>query len=794
MRNVNKVLCGLVFFSSLVLTAQNPDRRFHEVKRAGQVVEVKTSDGKYEFQFYTPEIVETSFIPAGEVRDPESHAVVLSPQPVDITVSENASQITLDSEGIDVRIKKEPFQVFYSYQGDRLTSEKAGYYKEDQLDKISFNLKESEVLYGGGARALGMDRRGHKLELYNRAHYGYGSQSSLLNYTLPVVLSSQKYAIHFDNAPIGALDLDSQNDQTLTYETISGRKTYQIITGNTWENLVGNYTLLTGRQPMPPRWALGNFASRFGYHSQEEVMRTIKRYREEDIPVDALVLDLFWFGHEVKGTMGNLEFVKDSFPEPQKMISDLKEDGVQTILITEPFIVTSSNKWEEAVSEKVLAVDSEGDPYTFDFFFGHTGLIDIFDPKAREWFWEIYEGLSRSGVAGWWGDLGEPEVHPEGLLHKTGSSNEVHNIYGHYWAKLIYDGYSKDFPKQRPFILMRAGAAGSQRFGLIPWSGDVSRTWGGLLSQPEIALQMGLQGLGYMHSDLGGFAGDIENDDLYVRWLQYGVFQPVFRPHAQEAVPSEPVFRKKHAKDLAREAIKLRYRLLPYNYTLSFVNTVEGTPLMRPLFFEEPDNFSLYLVANQYLWGHDFLVSPVLKPAVTEKELYFPGSSNWFDFYSGKKFEGGSTAIVPVVEQHIPTFVRGGAFIPMSKPLESTQHYSADDLEVHFFFDPDVQESSGMVYHDDGITSKAYENGDFELMTFQNKRKQGHWEIIIDRRTGKDREEATFEEIDLVIHNFPSHQGNITVDKTEVTAINKEGKLVLPVSLKGDRTSIIIKY
>ena len=143
------------------------------------------------------------------------------------------------------------------------------------------------------------------------------------------------------------------------------------------------------------------------------------------------------------------------------------------------------------------------------------------------------------------------------MQHATGSADEVHNIYGHDWARLIFEGYQKEYPNERPFILMRAGYSGSQRFGMVPWSGDVNRTWGGLQSQPEIALQMGMQGLGYMHSDLGGFAGANVDDELYTRWLQYGVFQPIFRPHAQEEVPSEPVFRSEKTKQLAKRIYRI---------------------------------------------------------------------------------------------------------------------------------------------------------------------------------------------------------------------------------------------
>jgi len=792
---VSKMAFSAIFlFLSLSGFSQNPERKYVAYGRTMDAVHLVVNDGKYIFKPYTPEIMETSFVPAGEEFSSASHAVVLEPQEMFYSVEEDSVSLVIDTEGIDVVVQKSPFQVTYFFNGEKVTSERTGYSKGQEHEKIQFNLNETEVLFGGGARALGMNRRGNRLELYNRAHYGYTTKSELLNFTLPLVFSSEKYALHFDNAPIGYLDLDSQHDNSLTYETISGRKTYHLIVGNSWEELVGNYTLLTGRQPMPPRWALGNFSSRFGYHSQQEVEETIEKFKNDSIPVDAVVLDLYWFGKEMKGTMGNLAFHTDSFPKPKKMINKLAKKGVKTILVTEPFILTSSNRWEEAVENDVLATDSLQQTFTFDFYFGNTGLIDIFDPQAQDWLWNIYRELSEMGVNGWWGDLGEPEVHPEALQHSIGSANEVHNIYGHYWAKMIYEGYAEDFPKQRPFILMRAGAAGSQRFGLIPWSGDVSRSWGGLQSQPEIALQMGLQGLAYMHSDLGGFAEDYFDNELYVRWLQYGVFQPIYRPHAQEEVASEPVFKEPHTKALAKKAIELRYQLLPYNYTLAFNNSIEGLPLMRPLFFEEPENFRLYSVANTYLWGDAFLVSPVMRKNISEKEVYFPKGTNWFDFYTGEKYSGGSTAEIQLNEAHIPTFVRGGAFVPMAKPMQNTQDFFEEDVEIHYFYDNEVETSKGIYYHDDGKTSRAYEKGKYEILHLTSQKGQNGRTFLIQKEYGEAKKSSGFKKTRLIIHNLGMAPEKVTVNGKQVNYeyLAMEEKLIFPVSLKEYLTRIEI--
>ncbi|WP_303317324.1 TIM-barrel domain-containing protein [Flavivirga abyssicola] len=765
MKYTNLFILFLVLIK--ISSAQNEDRKFEHINQTDQGLEIFVSDGKYDIQFYTDHIVETTFIPKGETVKQASHAIVLKPRKVEIIPIITNDESVFFTKGIAIKIQEQPFQISYSYKGNSVISEKAGYVKNDSLETIQFNLTKDEVLYGGGARALGMNRRGNHLQLYNKAHYGYETHSELMNFTLPIVMSSKKYMVHFDNAPIGFLDLDSKKDNTLTYETISGRKTYQVIVGDTWYDLTNNYTKLTGKQPMPPRWALGNFSSRFGYHSQEETEATISKFKNYKIPVDAIILDLYWFGKEVQGTMGNLEVFRDSFPDFEGMVSRLKDKGVKTIMITEPFILTTSKRWNEAVKEDVLAKDSLGHPYTYDFYFGNTGLIDIYKPKAEAWFWNIYKGLANKGVAGIWGDLGEPEVHPTALIHETGTADEVHNIYGHDWARLIHEGYKRDFPNKRPFILMRAGYSGSQRYGLIPWSGDVNRTWGGLQSQPEIALQMGMQGLGYMHSDLGGFAGANLDDELYIRWLQYGVFQPIYRPHAQEEIPSEPVFRSDKARELAKQSIELRYKLLPYNYNLVYQNNQEGTPLMRPLFFEESSNQLLQDYSKTYLWGYDFLVSPILEAGKKEQLIYFPKMSNWFDFYTDEKIKGGQTKSIKTKENSIPTFVRAGAFIPVAEAMNSTEDYSANALEIHYYYDATIKESTRKIYNDDGATAEAIEKGLYELLKFESNQKKSCLEIRFEAEIGKHYKPST-KQIKLIIHNIENRPKRVKAGNKRV--------------------------
>lgn len=748
--------------------AQTATRVVQSFTATERSLELKTTDGAYLIKPYSGNIVETSFVPQGQAEDTASHAVVMQPANVATNIVEHGDSFDYVTPGIVVHVHKNPLQISYSYHGRDLVAEKDVFAKTADSERISFTLDDSEALYGGGARALGLNRRGNKLRLYNKAHYGYETHSELMNYTMPLVLSSKLYALHFDNPEVGNLDLDSQRNDTLAYDTLGGRMTYQVIAADDWLSLVDNYTQLTGRQPLIPRWALGNFASRFGYHSEQQARDVVQRYRDEHIPLDAIVFDLYWFGKDIKGTLGNLAFDADNFPQPQQMITDFRKEGVKTVLVTEPFVLTTSSRWQEAVDKKILATDKDGQPYTYDFYFGHTGLIDLFQQPARDWFWNIYKGYINAGVAGWWGDLGEPEVHPSDLQHATGSADQVHNIYGHEWAKLLADGYRKDFPQQRPFILMRSGYSGSQRFGLIPWSGDVNRSWGGLQSQPEIALEMGMQGVGYMHSDLGGFANPNLDDELYARWLQYGVFQPIFRPHAQEEVASEPVFRADKPKALAKAAIELRYRMLPYNYTLAFDNHESGAPLMRPLLFAEPHNDKLQADAESYLWGDAFLVTPIVSPAVTSKEIYFPAGSDWFDFYSDKVYAGGSTETVAVTPEHIPVFVKAGSFVPLAKLVQTTDDYATSSIELHYYHDAGVARSSGKLYDDDGKTPDAFEKGDYQTLHFTSNYAGKILTLNLHAEIGK-QQHAVSRRIMLTMHGIAKRPQAVAIAGRAVT-------------------------
>lgn len=750
-------------FTPALLAAQ-----YQQHSLQGNTLSINTDEGTVSLTFYQADVVE-AFYQADGVKQLPSFSISQTPARVSLKLQDTGNTLTLSSDSLSVNIEKSPLKLSYYRGGNLLLAEEQGYVKptENQQHGFRFALTPGEKLLGGGERVLGMDRRGQKFPLYNKAHYGYTTESGQMYFSLPLLLSSNKYMLLFDNSAKGEADLGTTDKNVLQFSAEGGRSSYVVVAGNNYPQLISNYTALTGRQPLPARWALGNYASRFGYRTEAEARAVVKKFRDAKLPLDAIVLDLYWFGPDIQGHMGNLDWDRTAFPNPEQMLADFSADGVNTILVTEPFVLTTSKRWQQAVDAGAIAKGLDGKPKTFDFYFGNTGLIDVFSEQGQNWFWQIYQGLTEQGVAGVWGDLGEPEVHPEDTVHAIGMANEVHNAFGHQWANLVQSGMHKHFSAKRPFIMMRAGAPGSQRFGMVPWTGDVDRSWGGLKPQVELALTMGLSGFGYIHSDLGGFAGGETFDkELYIRWLQYGVFQPVYRPHAQEHIAPEPIFHDADTIATLRPWLNLRYQLLPYNYTLAYQNSISGMPLMRPLFFYDESNSKLLDEKNSYFWGDAFLVAPVTEPGATSWPVQLPGGV-WFDYFSTKRYEGTAKVEVPVTLNTIPVLVKAGSFVPMTTLVQRSSDYNPAQLTLHYYADSTIDSAKGEMYEDDGKTPDAIAKGEFELLSFAFKRDNAAQTFEL-HRSGDYNGKPQSRELTLVLHNQSAKPVHISIDGRDI--------------------------
>lgn len=695
---------------------------FSQKIESGTIIK-KTNSGTWKLEPFAGGIIKTSFTPTNLVDQEQISNAVIT-KPIKTTLSNKvifaANNNTLS----------------FALAGRKL--ELKGYFDSASFKGFRFLLSPEEKITGTGERSVPLNRRGYKLTLYNNPWYGYSTNADNLNYSVPFILSSDGYGIFFDNPSKGYFDIGKNNKDILEYGASFGKLEFYMIPGKNSDEILRKYHGLTGTQPIPARWVLGNLMSRFGYRSQEQVLATVATMQKENFPIDAVILDLFWFGDSIKGTMGNLEWVnKKAWPNPEGMISDLKNNSINTILITEPFILKSTPNYEP--SKNLHAVDSFGNPFLLtDFYFGNGGLLDIFRNETQDWFWSKYKAQINKGVAGWWGDLGEPEKHPAAIRHnlkdlgfkRLFKADEVHNIYGHYWDKMLFEKYAKEYPSVRLFNLNRSGYAGSPRYGVFPWSGDVSRSWEGLKAQLPLMVGMSMSGIPYIHADAGGFAGGDGDKELYTRWLQFATFTPVFRPHGTafgdlepgvKDIPSEGALYDDPYKSIVRTYIQLRYKLLPYNYTLAYEQAKFGKPLVRPLFYYNNEDSNLFKTDNQYMWGDAFLVAPVLQKGISKQDIYLP-KGNWYHFINDQKITGNQWVNEKLSLSDMPVFVKEGSFVPMfisKSPVKNTGEYTGKEISIKYY--PSSQKTNYTLYDDDGHTKNTLEKGNYELIRFEGQ-------------------------------------------------------------------------
>ncbi|GAA3917833.1 TIM-barrel domain-containing protein [Hymenobacter algoricola] len=686
---------------------------------AGGILSIKSTDGgTLRVQPWAEGVVRVEYFPAGSPIKPDaSVSVVQQPEvfgkglnrklePYLTNVQRDGSFVRNEVSALvwplvknaggteyTIRIQKNPLRISYQHGSEPVVAEAGGVFQRQTTETsgaggtgVTFRLSPGEHLYGTGSRALPQDRRGRRLELYNQAHYAFQNGEANLGITLPVVVSSRGYALLFDHHTAATLDLGATNKDVLEY---SGENLvnlgYFIIAGSSYAEILDRYTRLTGRQPLPPRWALGLVQSRFGYRSQLETEQVARRMRRNNFPLDALVLDLYWFG--TTKDQGNLEWDYRAFPKPATMMRRLDSAGVKTVLISEPYVMRNSRNDAEVRARELVGTDGRGRAYTVSSFWaGPATLLDMFRPETRNWLWNYYKRHKEEGVGGWWSDLGEPENHPLDMNHLTGSTRAVHNAYGQAWADIFAKNYALYYPNERLFNLVRSGWAGMQRNSVFPWSGDVNRSWSGYQAQVPIMLGMGMGGVGYMHSDAGGFCVGPVDAELYTRWLQMASLGPVLRPHG-EGVPPEPYWYPEPYRSIVRNATHLRYELMPYLYSLAWENSQTGTPLVRPM------NFGLtFLQINAPLSSEEKAAGFTTENIGLPSWKAIPEGSAYFNDGQGATY-GRMTREDAIVVEHAPATVRRTGLasgFPIIRPSKDSNTEALANLNDQYLLGPSL--------------------------------------------------------------------------------------------------------
>lgn len=714
---ISKLLIAGIFINSAMLAAA--DTTFSVTTPEGRSVTLSA---------ITDNIIKVTNTKKG-ARLPVSRASVITSPEGDATIAQLTPNITAFSTtaGVVATVNATTGEVTISGGADKTITDNGLRTTKDGLQTLTLTTTSTGSYYGAGERGHSINLRGDTLVMYNRQNYGYTDNDpriSQMNITMPVVLSSDGFAIVFDDYAAGQMILTEGSKIEYSSESSSPISFYYVNGASTLADVTRHLTSLTGRQPLPPLWSMGYITSKYGYHNEKETLGAIDSLKRRGYPVDGIVLDLYWYGKEQD--MGRLDWEPSQWPDPQKMLSKLKKENVNLVAISQPYILRNGKGLENynfLAMNGMLMADSTGEnPQEVKIWVGEGGMFDMSNNDTREWLAERYGELTDMGISGWWGDLGEPEVHPETGLHANGlTARQYHNQYGNDWSEIIYNLFKEKYPDRRLLTMMRGGTTGLQRYSVFPWSTDVSRSWGGLQPQIKIMLNSGLSGLGYMGHDVGGFAVDPENPvdpELYVRWLQLGLFSPMLRTHAQHN--AEP-YHYPEFKDITLNLIKERYRWLPYNYTLAYENAAYGYPLVRPLNFYDPKTTIYDDIEDEYLWGPEVLVAPVMQQGAVERRITFP-QGLWVDYANpAKVYAGGSTITYPAPLDVLPLFVKAGSFIPMAEyKMSSTADYNPAILTVDFFPVAGV-ESKFTMYDDDRVSPQSLNSGQYRLITFQGK-------------------------------------------------------------------------
>ncbi|MDD8017698.1 MAG: glycoside hydrolase family 31 protein [Bacteroidota bacterium] len=717
------VLSAVGFIS---VSAQTFLGNFSKYTADKKSVVVHSDSSAVRLQFYSNEIVRVDFLPTPKTQIDSSFVVIQEPSNnVQFIVTESDSALKVVTSHIQVRFQKFPLRIsFLDSLGNTLVSEprSGGLSTNNQSRVLRFTMNAHDHYYGTGERCMALDKRGQKFVSYNTQVGNYTVPLATMNLNVPFIATSSGYAIYIDNTYRGTFDFGTVDTSVFSYVADGGELSLYVIVASTIPEQLEKYTWLTGRQPLPPRWVFGFIQSKNRYENETITRSIVQTMREKNIPCDGIVLDLKWFDK-----MGDVSWNESLWPTHEKMVTDFLSEGIKTILITEPYIIQPSKNFTEADTNGYLAKDSTGKTYLMDKWWscGYTcgsTLLDITNPAARKWWWSKHPVSFGKYVAGIWTDLGEPERHPEEMNHYLGNTAKIHNIYNLLWAKTIYDGFTELRPNERVVNVSRSGFAGSQRYGVMPWSGDVARSFIGLQVQMPILLGMGMSGIAYQNSDIGGYARMPTTPELYIRWMEFGTFCPITRAHgAGETVngyPTEPWMFGAEAEKICREFISLRYQLLPYIYSLAHNNYETGMPFARPLFWLDPNDKQLGNESSSYMWGDAFLVSPVVTAGERTKNVYLP-KGTWVNFWTDEIVQGGKTVSVAAPLERMPIFVKEGSIIPMAPLMNYSDERILDTLTLRIYpsFDKEVTYS---MYEDDGKT-REYQSGKYSKTTFTQR-------------------------------------------------------------------------
>lgn len=615
--------------------------------------------------------------------------------PQQFEIKDNLNEIVMECERWTIKIIKNPFNFKIYDSKERLILETndsdapilnefdfrpLGFScKEDKsivATHCEFTLQPDEHFFGLGEKFLNLDKRGQDIKMWNSEALGVRTEKTYKN--VPFFMSTRRYGIFVDSTFEVNFRLGSESTATFSIINPTDELDFYVIINSKFKDILNEYTELTGKPPVPPKWSFGIWMSTgFMPVTQEEVIRIAKEIRKRRLPVDVLHIDPYWMS-DLHWT--DFTWDKEAFPDPEAMINTLHKMGFKLCLWINPYVIHVSPIFEELEKEGYFLKKEDESTYLYDAWLKlkpPCGIIDMTNPKAIAWFKSNLKKLLDMGVDTFKVDFGE-EIPGDAYFHNGKTGKEMHNLYSLLYAKIVFETIQKVKGKQA-IIWCRSGTAGSQKYP-IHWSGDPHATYTGMTSTLRGGLSLLMSGFSFWSSDIGGFYGK-STKDLFVRWTQFGIFSSHCRFHGTST--RYPWDYGKEAEEIVKKYMELRYELLPYIYTYAHEAHEFGIPIMRPMMLEFQEDPNCWFAELQYMFGQELLIAPIFNNT-GERCIYLP-RGRWIDYWTKKVYYGERNIFVKKGLDQMPIFVKENSIIPKTDKSDYIENNPLQKLILEVF-------------------------------------------------------------------------------------------------------------
>ncbi len=700
----------------------------------------------------------------------------------DFNVSESNDKIHVTTTEMTLEVVKQPFAL-NAYRADGSAIFETAHDRDGQPQAYSvinnsFSLRRKigklDPIYGLGEKTGSFNRRGRDFTLWNVDVLNPNSSGEFIQAQQASDPRADNTSTEFDpyyvsipffyhqdanSSAIAGSFIDNSYrsfyDFTAadTYEInfTGGQYSEYVFAGPAMSSILENYTWLTGRTKLPPMWALGFHQCRWKDYVQADIEQLAKNYRELEVPLDTLWLDIDYMD-EYRVFTWNTE----RYPDVTGMLERLKAQGIRVITIIDPGVKREPGYavYDDGLAKGVFATTESGETYIGQVWPGNTAFPDFVQERTRKWWGELNAEHVKSGLAGIWNDMNEPatgDIEPYSMLFGAGqfSHERYHNTYALLMAMGTHEGLITAMPELRTFILSRAGSPGIQRYA-ANWMGDNMSRFDHLWMSIPMGAGLSISGQSFVGADIAGF-GENATAELMLRWTQYGALTPFARNHTMAGtVDQYPWSFGDEIADGVRRAIELRYRLLPYIYTAFVCASETGAPIQRPLIFDYQFDEKARNLDDQYLFGRDLLIAPVVEDGQREREVYLP-EGEWFCFNKGKRLLGGQTIVANAPLEYIPMFVRAGAVVPMlAEAPQSTDGLAPTSIELHVFVPNESGQWVSAMQEDDGLTYAALNEN--RVRTEFTLKREGDVVTLLGNSKGSGFAEFARSEFEIVWH------------------------------------------